>query len=36
MFLRMIKMNNQLEISFSKHFELYDTLIIEDNFWRTK
>ena len=30
----MIKMNNQLEISFSKHNELYDILIKEDNFWR--
>ena len=30
----MLKMNNQLELSFSKHSELYDILIKEDNFWR--
>ena len=30
----MLKMNNQLELSFSKHYELYDILIREDNFWR--
>lgn len=30
----MIKMNNQLELSFSKHIELYDILIEKDNFWR--
>lgn len=30
----MLKMNNQLEMSFSKHIELYDILIKEDNFWR--
>lgn len=30
----MLKMSNQLEISFSKHSELYDILIKEDNFWR--
>ena len=30
----MLKMNNQLELSFSKHSELYDILIREDNFWR--
>ncbi len=30
----MIKMSNQLEMSFSKHSELYDILIKEDNFWR--
>ena len=30
----MLKRSNQLEISFSKHIELYDILIEEDNFWR--
>ena len=30
----MLKMSNQLEMSFSKHIELYDFLIKEDNFWR--
>lgn len=30
----MIKQNKQLEMSFSKHKELYDLLIEEDNFWR--
>ena len=30
----MLKMNNQLELNFSKHIELYDILITEDNFWR--
>ena len=30
----MLKLNNQLELSFSKHSELYDILIKEDNFWR--
>ncbi len=30
----MIKMSNQLEMSFSKHSELYDILIKEDNFWK--
>ena len=30
----MLKKNNQLEISFSSHTELYDILITEDNFWR--
>ncbi len=30
----MLKMGNQLELSFSKHIELYDILIKEDNFWR--
>lgn len=30
----MIKMNNQLELKFSKHIELYDILIEKDNFWR--
>lgn len=30
----MIKMNNQIEIKFSKHMELYDILIEKDNFWR--
>ncbi len=30
----MLKQNNQLELSFSKHAELYDILIKEDNFWR--
>ena len=27
-------MTNQLELNFSKHIELYDILIPEDNFWR--
>ena len=30
----MLRKNKQLEISFSKHNELYDILIEEDNFWR--
>lgn len=30
----MLKKNNQLEINFSKHIELYDILIKEDNFWK--
>ena len=30
----MLKMTNQLELNFSKHIELYDILITEDNFWR--
>ena len=30
----MLKMTNQLELNFSKHIELYDILIPEDNFWR--
>lgn len=30
----MLKQNKQLEMSFSKHKELYDLLIEEDNFWR--
>ncbi len=30
----MIKLNNQMELSFSKHTELYDILIKEDNFWK--
>jgi len=30
----MLKMNSQLELNFSKHIELYDILIPEDNFWR--
>ena len=30
----MLKKNNQLELSFSKHIELYDILIKEDNFWK--
>ncbi len=30
----MLKMCNQLEMSFSKYSELYDMLIKEDNFWR--
>ena len=30
----MLKKNKQLEISFSKHIELYDLLIDKDNFWR--
>lgn len=27
-------MNNQLQINFSKHIELYELLIPKDNFWR--
>ena len=34
MVIKMIKMNNQLEISFSKHIELYDILIPRENFWK--
>jgi transposase len=30
----MIKLNNQLELSFSKYSELYDILIDENNFWK--
>lgn len=30
----MLKMNNQLELNFSNHTELYDILIPENNFWR--
>ena len=30
----MIKMNNQLEISFSQYTELYDILIPKENFWK--
>lgn len=30
----MLKKNNQLELNFSKHIELYEILIKEDNFWR--
>ena len=30
----MLKRNNQIEMSFSKHIELYDMLIDKDNFWR--
>ncbi len=30
----MLKRSSQLEISFSKHNELYDILIEKDNFWR--
>lgn len=30
----MLKKNNQLELNFSKHIELYDILIKKDNFWR--
>ena len=30
----MLKKSNQLELSFSKHIELYDILIEKDNFWR--
>ena len=30
----MLKKNNQLELNFSKHIELYNILIKEDNFWR--
>ena len=30
----MIKMNNQLELNFSKYNELYDILISKENFWK--
>ena len=30
----MIKLKEQIELNFSKHIELYDILIKEDNFWR--
>ena len=30
----MLKKNSQLELNFSKHIELYDILIKEDNFWK--
>ena len=30
----MLKISNQLELSFSKHIELYDILIEKNNFWR--
>jgi IS5 family transposase len=30
----MIKLNNQLELSFSKYSELYDILIDKNNFWK--
>lgn len=30
----MLKQNNQLELNFSKHTELYDILIKPDNFWK--
>lgn len=30
----MLKQNKQLEMSFSKHKELYDLLIEEKNFWK--
>lgn len=30
----MLKQNNQLELNFSKHIELYDILIPKDNFWK--
>ena len=32
--INMLKKSNQLELSFSKHTELYDILIKPDNFWR--
>ena len=31
---KMLKKSNQLELSFSKHTELYDILIKPDNFWK--
>lgn len=30
----MLKMTNQIELNFSKHIELYDILIPENNFWK--
>ena len=30
----MLKKNNQLELNFSKYFELYDIVIKPDNFWK--
>lgn len=32
--IKMLKQKNQLELSFSKHIELYDILIKPDNFWK--
>ena len=32
--IKMLKINNQLEISFSKYVELYDILISKKNFWK--
>ena len=32
--IKMIKQTNQLNLSFSKHSELYDILISSDNMWR--
>ena len=31
---KMLKKNDQLELNFSKHIELYDILIKLDNFWK--
>lgn len=30
----MLKVNNQLELNFSKYSELYDIVIKPDNFWK--
>ena len=32
--IKMLKLNNQLGLNFSKHTELYDILIKPDNFWK--
>ena len=32
--IKMLKNNNQLELNFSKYFELYDIVIKPDNFWK--
>ena len=34
MVIDILRMTTQLELNFSKHIELYDMLIPEDNFWR--
>ena len=32
--IKMLKKNNQLELNFSKYYELYDIVIKPDNFWK--
>ena len=34
MVINMLKRTSQLELNFSQHTELYDTLIKLDNFWK--
>lgn len=34
MVIKMLRQQNQLELNFSKHIELYDILIKPDNFWK--